>query len=69
VTELPAIATDGTTRGTHLIYGTAHHFHEDKAPAYWPGPTFKSTHHFLMPAADAPTTFALAAIYHGGMPA
>ena len=69
VTEIPALATDGTTKGTHLIYGTAHHFHEDQAPSYWDGPTFKATHHFLMPAAAAPATFALAAIYHGGMPA
>jgi hypothetical protein len=70
VTTFPAIATDGITLGTHLIYGTAHHFHEDAAPAYWSGPTFKATHDFLLPAADNPgATFALAAIYHGGMPA
>lgn len=70
VTTFPAIATDGTTQGTHLVYGTAHHFHEDTAPAYWLGPVFKATHDFLMPAAATPgATFALAAIYHNGMPA
>ena len=70
VTTFPAIATDGVTQGTHLIYGTPHHFHEDAAPAYWDGPTFKATHDFLMPAADTVgATFALAAIYHDGMPA
>jgi len=69
VTTFPAIATDGTTDATHLIYGTAHHFHEDAATPYWNGPTFKATHDFLMPAADTAATFALAAIYHDGMPA
>ena len=54
VTTIPAIATDQTTPGTHLIYGTAHHFHEDLVTAYWQGPMFKATHDFLMPAADSP---------------
>jgi alpha-mannosidase len=70
VTTFPAVATDGTTMGTHLVYGTAHHFHDDEAPAYWRGPMFKATHDFLMPADDSSgATFALAAIYHSGMPA
>jgi alpha-mannosidase len=50
VATFPAIATDGVTKGTHLTYGTAHHFHEDAAPAYWDGPMFKATHNFLMPS-------------------
>ena len=70
VTRFPALATDGSTAATHLVYGTPHHFHADSAPAYWKGPTFKATHLFLMPAADnGSATFALAAIYHNGMPA
>ena len=70
VTTFPAVAVDGTTQGTHLVYGTAHHYHDDQAPAYWTAPTFKATHNFLMPAADtAGAVFALAAIYHNGMPA
>lgn len=66
VTTFPAIATDGT-RANRLLYGTAHHFHRDAAPAYWTGPTFKATHDFLMPSADKQgATFAPAAIYHEG---
>jgi alpha-mannosidase len=69
VTTFPATTTDGSTKATHLIYGTAHHFHEDAAPAYWSGPTFKATHDFLLPAAEtAGVVFPLAAIYHSGMP-
>jgi alpha-mannosidase len=69
VTTIPAIATDGATPGTHLVYGTPHHFHDDAAIKYWTGPIFKATHNFLMPAADSPAaTFAIAAIYHHGMP-
>ncbi len=69
VTCFPAVSTDGTS-ATHLVYGTAHHFHEDAATAYWTGPTFKATHNFLIPAADSGNpNFALAAIYHDGMPA
>lgn len=70
VTTFPAIATDGKTAATRLLYGTAHHYHLDDAPAYWTGPVFKATHDFLMPSApDASATFALAAIYHAGTPA
>lgn len=70
VTTFSAVAADGHTKGTHLIYGTAHHFHEDEAPPYWQGPLFKATHDFLMPAAEIPgVIFPLAAIYHCGMPA
>jgi alpha-mannosidase len=69
VASFPAIATDGQTKATHLIYGTAHHFHEDAAPPYWQGPMFKATHDFLMPAAGSGSIFALAAIYHCGTPA
>ncbi len=70
MTSFPAKTTDGSTNATHLIYGTAHHFHDDAVPAYWPDPTFKATHNFLMPAADeAGVVIPLAAIYHSGMPA
>lgn len=70
VTTFPATAMDGATQATRLTYGTAHHFHTDEAPAYWTGPVFKATHNFLMPAAPGSgATFALAAIYHDGMPA
>jgi alpha-mannosidase len=70
VTAFPATAMDGVTQATRLTYGTAHHFHTDEAPAYWTGPVFKATHNFLMPAAPGSgATFALAAIYHDGMPA
>jgi alpha-mannosidase len=69
VTTFPASTTDGSTKATHLIYGTAHHFHEDAAPAYWTGPTFKATHDFLIPAfGSAGVVCPLAAIYHSGMP-
>ncbi len=68
VTTFPAIAADGVTPGTHLIYGTAHHYHEDAVTAYWQPPLFKATHNFLMPAGPG-ATFPLAAIYHDGMPA
>ncbi|HEU4836414.1 MAG TPA: hypothetical protein VFS90_18435 [Pyrinomonadaceae bacterium] len=69
VTTFPASTTDGSTQATHLIYGTAHHFHVDEAPAYWSGPTFKATHDFLMPApGPLGVPFPLAAIYHSGMP-
>jgi len=37
-TSFPARTTDGSTNATHLIYGTAHHFHDDAVPAYWSGP-------------------------------
>lgn len=69
VAAFPAVATDGTS-ATHLTYGTPHHWHEDAAPPYWSGPTFKPTHDFLLPTADtAGMTFPLAAVYHGGVPA
>jgi len=70
MTSFTARTTDGATNATHLIYGTAHHFHDDAVPEYWSGPTFKATHNFLMPVADEPgVVIPLAAIYHSGMPA
>jgi alpha-mannosidase len=68
VTSFPAVERDRPAPATHLIYGTAHHFHDDDAPPYWDGPTFKATHDFLMPASDPLAIFPLAAIYHCGMP-
>lgn len=69
VTTFPVVAIDGQ-QGTHLTYGTAHHFHVDAATPYWEGPMFKATHNFLLPSADSTgAIFPLAAIYHDGMPA
>lgn len=57
-------ASSGAPDG--LVHGTAYHWDDVEPIRYWWGPTFQSTHDYLLPTvAGTP----IAAIYHGGVPA
>jgi alpha-mannosidase len=49
-----------------VLRGTPYHWHDELPVAYWEGPTFQATHHFVVPSAGGTT---LGALYHADVPA
>ncbi len=49
-----------------LTHGTPYHWDDVEPVRYWWGPTFQATHDYVLPTIDGQ---AIAAVYHGGMPA
>jgi len=56
----------GQTLPDGLTHGTPYHWTDVEPVRYWWGPTFQATHDYLLPTIGGS---AVAAVYHGGMPA
>jgi alpha-mannosidase len=64
--RVPLADNGAASKVDGVLRGTPYHWHDQLPPAYWSGPTFQATHHFVVPSAGGTT---LAGLYHRDLPA